>query len=289
MTTAAQIAERLDLTESGAGYYGACPHCGYEGAFSVVEREGRVLFHCHAGCTQDEVLKAFRDWEVWGNPASQPIEFPPDHYLVERATSLKADSRENALAMWRRSQPAPGTVAEQYLRSRGYVGPIPPALHYVTGKHTSDGQFHPVMIALAGNLVALSITGVHRTFLRSDGSGKALLEPAKMSLGDLRGAGVPLLNAPIGQELAVSEGIETGLSVLQATGIPTIAALSTGGLKALMLPASVQRIWIAADADEPGMKAAQAAAQRWHGEGRTVSIVRPPAGQDFNDLARSEL
>ena len=74
MTTAAQIADRLDLTESGDGYYGPCPCCSYEGAFSVVERDGRVLFHCHVGCTQDEVIQALREWEVWGNPASQVFE-----------------------------------------------------------------------------------------------------------------------------------------------------------------------------------------------------------------------
>jgi putative DNA primase/helicase len=289
MTTAAQIAERLNLTESGSGHYGQCPCCSYEGAFSVVEQDGRILFHCHVGCTQDEVMQALREWEVWGNPATQVFEVPSDHPMGEYASSLKVGSRDAALAMWQRSQPAPGTVVENYLRARGYTGPIPGALHYVAGKHSSDEQFHPLMLAAAVDLVNLAITGVHRTFLRPDGSGKAPIEPSKMSLGDVRGGGVPLLFAPIGQELAVSEGIETGLSVLQAIEIPTVAALSTGGLKALRLPTSVKKVWIAADPDEPGIKAAQAAAQRWHGEGRTVRIVRPPAGQDFNDLARSQL
>ncbi len=41
---------------------------------------------------------------------------------------------------------------------------------------------------------------------------------------------------------------------------------------------------IAADGDEPGEEAAQAAAQRFIAEGRTVKIARPPQGMDFNDL-----
>jgi phage/plasmid primase-like uncharacterized protein len=120
--------------------------------------------------------------------------------------------------------------------------------------------------------------------LLADGSGKALLDPAKMSLGDLRGAGVPL--SPLGPKLAVSEGIETGLSVQQATGIPTYAAFSAAGMKALLLPAGVREVFIAADPDDVGMDAAQIAARRWHAEGRIVRIVKPPEGQDFNDLAR---
>ena len=85
---------------------------------------------------------------------------------------------------------------------------------------------------------------------------------------------------------AVSEGIETGLSVLQATGIPTLAALSAAGVQALVLPACVHEVFIAADADPVGMDAAETAARRWHTEGRIVRIVKPPEGLDFNDLSR---
>jgi hypothetical protein len=162
---------------------------------------------------------------------------------------------------------------------------MPISLRHVLGKHPADEGFHPAMLAAA---VLPSdppkIVGVHRTFLRADGSGKTLLKPEKMSLGNLREAGVPL--AEMGPKLAVSEGIETGLSVQQATGIPTLAALSAAGMKALLLPASVRDVFIAADPDDVGMDAAQTAARRWHAEGRIVRIVRPPGELDFNDLVR---
>ena len=61
--------------------------------------------------------------------------------------------------------------------------------------------------------------GLHRTFLRHDGGGKAELDPVKMSLGLCKGGAVPL--APAGRLLAVTEGIETGLSYMQVTGVPT--------------------------------------------------------------------
>ena len=88
-------------------------------------------------------------------------------------------------------------------------------------------------------------------------------------------------------EIAVSEGIETGLSFMQATGIPTWATLSAGGIKKLLLPPDAREVLIAADADEVGLKAAEAAAARWHAEGREVRMVKPPEGVDFNDLARA--
>jgi putative DNA primase/helicase len=128
-------------------------------------------------------------------------------------------------------------------------------------------------------------TGVHRTFLRGDGLAKADLREQKMSLGHIRGAAVRL--APIASKLAVCEGIETGLSFMQATSIPTWAALSAAGMQALVLPPEVREVVIATDPDSVGIKAARLAAHRWHAEGRGVRIIKPPQGLDFNDLARA--
>jgi hypothetical protein len=42
--------------------------------------------------------------------------------------------------------------------------------------------------------------------------------------------------------------------------------------------AGVEALTIAADADEPGQRAAETLADRWREAGRKVSIVAPPAG-----------
>jgi putative DNA primase/helicase len=86
--------------------------------------------------------------------------------------------------------------------------------------------------------------------------------------------------------IAVTEGIESGLSYQEATGTPTWAAMSALGIKQLILPDEVQHVVIAADPDPVGIMAAHAAARRWLAEGRRVSIARPPPGLDFNDMAR---
>ena len=103
-----------------------------------------------------------------------------------------------------------------------------------------------------------------------------------MMIGKCAGGAVRL--APVGPELVLSEGIESGLSVQQTTNKPVWATLSISGLRAVILPPEVKTVIIAADADEPGEKAAQEAARRFIAEGRTVKIARPPKGMDFNDM-----
>jgi putative DNA primase/helicase len=82
----------------------------------------------------------------------------------------------------------------------------------------------------------------------------------------------------------IAEGIETALSVMQATGQTAWAALSTSGMRTLELPASVRNVVILADGDYAGETAAQNAALRWTREGRCVHIARPPRSLDFNDV-----
>ena len=107
-----------------------------------------------------------------------------------------------------------------------------------------------------------------------------------MMLGRCAQGAVRLAKA--GPKLAVGEGIESSLSVMQEAGIPTWAALSTSGMKALILPPCVREVILCPDADEPGEKAAKEAAQRFVSEGRIVRIALPPAGMDFNDLVSSQ-
>jgi phage/plasmid primase-like uncharacterized protein len=88
-----------------------------------------------------------------------------------------------------------------------------------------------------------------------------------------------------GQTLVICEGIETGLSILQATGLYIWVALGTTNLGQLKLPSFTREIIIAADNDGPGTKAACDAAELYLQRGVSVSIAKPRcAGSDFNDL-----
>jgi hypothetical protein len=189
--------------------------------------------------------------------------------------------------LWQRSQPASGSVVETYLRKRGISRLVPPSLRYLPNHlHKPTETSWPVMLAAVSDANG-RLRAVHRTYLAMDGSGKAPVQPPRMTLGPVGGLACHL--APAGTELAVAEGIETGLSFQMTSGIPTWAALSAGNLARMILPPLplASLVVIAADADEPGIKAAKEAAARWKDEGREISIIVPSRpGADFNDLLR---
>jgi putative DNA primase/helicase len=299
--SAAEIARALGLRRAGREFAGKCPSCGYATGFSLTYRNGVLLYHCHGGgCSQSDVREALkraglapcqRKHEAIGRqrPSTRLVQSVvqsarPDKSLQAIGNLSKA---RPALVIWQRSRLAEGTAVETYLHTaRGYTDPIPRALRFTACKHPSDGRFHPAMIAIVVIEGCMKRpVAVHRTFLRRDGKGKTDLDPNKMTLGPCKGAAVPL--APAGPMLAVAEGIETALSYMQATGIPTWAALSAGGMRNLVLPEGVLETIIAADPDPVGLMAARAAARRWLAEGRKVSIARPTLGLDFNDILRA--
>src|SRR5690606_38804701 len=147
----------------------------------------------------------------------------------------------------------------------------------------SDSEW-PAMVAAVRIDGRPGISGVHRTYLQPDGSAKAPVLPDKMMLGDCLGGSVQL--APAEPELAVTEGIETGLSVAQMTGRATWAAMSEGGIVRLVLPPLplAADVLIAADGDPAGRRAAYTAAERWLAEGRVVRVKEAPPGLDWNDV-----
>ncbi len=193
-----------------------------------------------------------------------------------------------AREIFQKAGDAKGSPVANYLNARGLTIEPPLSLRYAPGlTHGPTGLHLPAMVGAVQN-VAGQITGIHRTFLVSGGRQKAPVTDNKMMLGPCAGGAVRLARAENG--MCIGEGIETMLSVQQETGRPCWAALTTSGLKALMLPANIVSVMICADRDNNGAgeKAAQAAAQRWKSEGRKVRIAWPPEGfKDFNDALQA--
>ena len=214
---------------------------------------------------------------------SKPTPTPrPDHR--QRVEQDDDDRRRIAMAleMWKSAKPATGSLVQVYLQTRGIIIPIPPTIRYAPAlRHGPTGLDLPAMVC-AVQAPDRRITAIHRTFLGADGRTKAPVSPDKMTLGCCAGAAIRL--GPAGPKIAVAEGIETGLSVAQScSGLSVWGGLGTSGMRSIILPAQVREVLLCPDADEPGEKAAQAAAERFTAEGRAVSIARPPDGQDFND------
>lgn len=281
MMSLPDLAGRLNLQRYTRSFRGACPVCAYGGTFSLRAGKGNsVRIFAACGCSREDLTDAVR--RVAGGDA------PPQHKPADDGNVQAARERKQAAAlrMWNGSAPAAGSLAATYLTGRALPGlATSPALRFRGDTPHPEGGWLPAMIALVADVAGKPVA-VHRTYLRRDGSGKADVEPAKATLGPVWGGAIRL--DPIAPELVIGEGIETSASAGRLIGLPAWAAISAGNLaRGLVLPAGVQAVVIAADADAPGERAARAAALRWSREGRHVRIARPDdANRDFNDVLR---
>ncbi|MDA8250526.1 MAG: toprim domain-containing protein, partial [Rhodospirillales bacterium] len=277
------LAARLGLRRQARSFRGTCPACGYAGTFSRRPGRGdRVLFACASCGDRDAIADAMQ--RVAGGDALPGPHRAPDPQDMQAA---RARRQAAALRLWHGSEAAAGTIAEAYVTGRALPGLAASAALRFRGdcSHPEGGRL-PALVALVADATGQPLA-VHRTYLRADGSGKASVEPQKATLGPVWGGAIRL--DPVAPEMVIGEGIETSASAGRLLGLPAWAAISAGNLgSGLVLPADVRSVIVAADADEPGERAAREAALRWSAEGRTVRIARPDhAGQDFNDVLRA--
>jgi hypothetical protein len=221
----------------------------------------------------------------WLGVAGNHAPAPRQHRPVEPSkTAMEASSTlELARSIWGGAQPAVGSVVATYLASRGLILPTDAPIRFHPSCQRGAERL-PAMVALMTAPQSGEPVGVHRTFLRHDGSGKAE-GTAKMMAGN---AGVIRLSGVTGQQgrLGLAEGIETSLSVLQRGGWgPVWAATSAGGISAFPVLEGIEELHLFADADEAGLKAARNCGRRWATAGRRARAIWPPAG-DWNDALR---
>ena len=244
------IAKALGGRKAGGGWMAHCPaHDDREPSLTIRDADnGKVLVRCHAGCEQAKVIATLRSRGLWCENRHRRRRFT---HPVPRAAANDRPDRDDAnraaaaLAIWQSATPADGTSVETYLALRGLHVPPPTTLRFHAGLKHPSGGIWPAMVALITRGTDDTPLAVHRTFLGRDGAGKAPVEPQKMMLGPCRGGAVRL--TPVAGVLMVGEGIETCFAVMQATGRPAWAALSTSGLRTLDLPAEVRDVIVLAD------------------------------------------
>ena len=194
----------------------------------------------------------------------------------------QASRRDSARRLWESTRPIVGTVAAAYLESRGVghaAGARSLRFHPGIAHPHVPGRF-PALVAGVQDADGRFV-GVQRTYL--DGARKAALDPVRASLGSLAGGVVRILE-PAGDALLLGEGLESTAAAARVLGWHrgAWATLGTSGLRAVVLPAAVRRVVVAADRDAGGLRAAGALAERLESEGRRVTIEVPPCG-DFAD------
>lgn len=217
---------------------------------------------------------------------------------ARRFLSLAADSQSRAVRrsprnsamsaqrLFAASAPITGTLAETYLRSRGIPevrGLDALRFHprcYYRRDAQSPAERWPAVIAAVTDAQGV-VTGVQRTYLQCEGSDKAPLETPRKAMGVLAGNAVRFGTAH--ECMAVGEGIETVLSLqCLMPSMPMAAALSAQNLGVFQTAATLRRLYIAADRDDVGMRAAERLYWRAVDQGVNAAILLPILG-DFND------
>lgn len=281
------------VTDGGRRWVGPGPgHSRRDASLSVrVTDDGRALVHSFSG----DPFPACAAHLGLGRNADKlsPL---IRREVVKRRQQREAEQRRInserghfCATAWAATAPIGDTPAETYLRGA----------RAITGELPGDLRYHPAAplnyehTATAPALVAVVRTdggprGLHVTALRSDGSDKlseARGRSARRMFGSVGGGCVQLGEPdPDAAELAVAEGIETALAFRDLHGVPCWAALSTTGLTRFRPPLGLRRLYVAADADGPGMAAARELAARVR---RLCTVViTPPDRGDWNDVLR---
>jgi hypothetical protein len=276
----AEVAAGLQLRRVGHEIVGACPRCGGRDRFAV--RPDRGIWNCR-GCGTGgdtialamhlhgvdfrgavQVLTGEHSVSARRAPADRKHQAPaPSRQERDEAAYAREQARKAAW-LWSRHQPvSDDTPPALYLRKRGYAGQIPATLGYLP----ESGEHPPAMIAAFGLAQELEsgilgpsavVTQVHITRLTTAGD-KADVAPVKIILGT--GSGAPIVLAPPNDllGLAVTEGIEDGLSVAAATGLGVWAAGTANRMPPLVaaVPSYIECVTIFAHGDDAGRRHAR--------------------------------
>jgi hypothetical protein len=139
-------------------------------------------------------------------------------------------------------------------------------------------EFVPALIAAFRSLDDNEITAVHRIALKPDGH-----KLGKRMLGVVHRAAVKL-DADVGDELAIGEGVETCIAARMFGVRPTWALGSAGSIERFLVLPSVRALWIIGENDRTNAEVSECCGQRWRAAGRRVRVIPPPHDcKDLND------
>lgn len=270
------IVEKLGGVWRGTRGECRCPaHDDANPSLSVRLGNTAILFHCFAGCSPVEVMKALQRQRLHDRtPVAMPKGKP------------KRDMSALATRLWKASVPIADTLAETYLVARGLAGPFPRALRFnpatILGSGT-DKKVMPAMIAAIEN--DLGLVAVQRTFLDPGDVLRKPIAKSKVSLGPLGTATIRLM--PATDELGLAEGIEDALSASRWFGTPTWALGGVERLAFVAIPEKVRRVIVYADRGRAAERLLEKARDHLTANDRELVVRVPECHDDWNDAWRA--
>jgi hypothetical protein len=205
---AVEIASALGSPHRQGNWWSCrCPaHIDRSPSLSIRDGDRSLIVKCWAGCDARDVLAELRRRGMLAGEAPRNyrrsgsvIAKPPRKVEVGDYAGRRALAQQ----IWERAGEALGTPVKTYFTKRRIEMPLPPALRWEPYCwHSGAEDWLPAMIAAIVD-VGGKLIGVHRTYLRSDGNGKAEVANTKMMLGGAAGGAVQL--APAAGTLMVGE------------------------------------------------------------------------------------
>lgn len=276
--------------------HGPCPICGGTDRWRFDDNEGSGSYYC-SGCGSGDGVRLVMNFKNldFRNAAIQ-IEQAAGFVKPGQYQEKKSDEeiRRRLNKLWAGSRPVIlGDPVMEYFEKRGIsIDHIPHALryhpelmYYREGEErmVAEGAFD-AMLAMVSSPEGTGVT-IHRTWLK-DGRKAPVTSPKKLAQGlPMKGAAIRL--TPIYKMIGVAEGIETALSAMAKTGIPTWACISANGLESFLPPKGVERVVVFGDNDTNfvGQAAAYKLASRLSLAGYGVEVSLPKeAGKDWADV-----
>jgi putative DNA primase/helicase len=256
-----------------------CPaHDDRTPSLSVSLGRRAILFHCFAGCSNDEIIaelgrRGIRARELFDGSGDP---------LPERIVAESAD--RNACRLWRAAATLLDSAAEQYLHNRSIRQTSSELRFHGRTPLGPRGAVRFLPAMLAAVRTDLGVIAVHRTFLDSETCRLASMEAPKRALGSL-GRGAVRLSGPREGRLGLAEGIESALSAMQLFSVPCWATLGNERFGLVSIPESVRELHLFLDNDAGGDLAEERAREAYACAGRRIAAMRPiTLDEDWNDV-----
>lgn len=265
------LAPALEDAVDRRGKHVPCPVHGGRDGFRVFpdvdETGGGVCNTCGYFADGFSLLMWINSWDF-----SRTVREVAEHLGSEPAKSVRrelsqasgltsddATRREHLNRTWRESLPLTHPEAEParlYLARRGLSVCVPeslrfhPALGYYADNHLVAR--YPAIVGQVTGQGGESVT-LHRTYLTASGHKAPVEAPKKLmrhpSARQLTGGAIRLVQPD--SRLAVTEGIETALAIIEATGLPTWATGNAHLLETFVPPPGVSQVLVFSDKDRP--------------------------------------
>lgn len=256
-----------------------CPaHADKKASLSVTPGRKAVLFHCFAGCTQDEIIAALREQRI--NPAIAASS--------SAAPEAPRDLTPLAQEIWSFAMPLAGTPAQLYNERRG-IG------------HSTIGRYSPsVMTYERGRKLRLpalllpmhegrQFRALLRIFVDRDGHKARALDEPKRTLADPRGSVVQIGALP-GETMNLAEGYEDAESAILLNDLSGCAAVcGVERYREIYIPDHVRHVAIYSQHGKAAADGIERGRDNLTANGRSLAVIPPPPRCDWNDALLAKL